>query len=275
MPVNRESSIRFFETRHEREPRGRFYVALGELYRQEGRCTEALTLLEAGLAQTPGAVSPRVVRARCLADLGRIAEAQAAWRAVLEVDVDHAEARRVLASAPAEAPAASRTAPTPPEVPTAAAVSVVAETPAAIAERGADEPAVVASEPVVAEIPVVAEEAAAVHGRQPASPPSAAKGEAASPRLNVPPLFQTRTLADIYLGQGHRQKAISILGRILEAHPERTDIAEEIEALRQGEGSVPPVPATAAPQAPSEEVQRRNREHFDAWVERTTGRNPH
>jgi tetratricopeptide (TPR) repeat protein len=290
MPVNRESTIRFFETRHEREPRGRFYVALGELYRQAGRCTEALTLLEAGLAQTPGAVSPRVVRARCLDDLGRVAEAQAAWRAVLEVDVDHAEARRVLASAPAEAPAASRTAPTPPEVPTAAAEPVVAETPAAIAELGADEPAVVASEPVVAEIPVVAEETAAVHGLQPASPSepaagtstrippapsSVAKGEAASPRLNVPPLFQTRTLADIYLVQGHRQKAISILGRILEAHPERTDIAEEIEALRQGEGSVPPVPATAAQQAPSEEVQRRNREHFDAWVERTTGRNPH
>jgi hypothetical protein len=83
----------------------------------------------------------------------------------------------------------------------------------------------------------------------------------------VPPLFQTRTLADIYLGQGHRQKAISILRRILEVHPERTDIAEEIEALKSGATADVPPSAGAAKAEDS-----LDRDRFDAWVQRTTGR---
>jgi tetratricopeptide (TPR) repeat protein len=43
--------------------------------------------------------------------------------------------------------------------------------------------------------------------------------------------FVTMTIADIYLQQGHREKALEILNRILEVSPSREDVLEKIAKI--------------------------------------------
>ena len=79
--------------------------------------------------------------------------------------------------------------------------------------------------------------------------------------------FATRTMADIYLAQGHSQKALRILRRILEEDPGRQDVRDEIALLDGGS----PASATvdpAAHESKREAGERRNRERFAAWLDR-------
>ncbi len=79
--------------------------------------------------------------------------------------------------------------------------------------------------------------------------------------------FATRTMADIYLAQGHSQKALRILRRILEEDPGRQDVRDEIALLDGGS----PASATVDPAAREsrrEAGERRNRERFAAWLDR-------
>jgi hypothetical protein len=43
----------------------------------------------------------------------------------------------------------------------------------------------------------------------------------------------TKTLAEIYLAQGHRDKALQILEQILQRNPGRDDIRQQIAALKE------------------------------------------
>ena len=69
-----------------------------------------------------------------------------------------------------------------------------------------------------------------------AEPPLVREPEDLPDDRHVPSMFVTRTLADIYLAQGHRDKALRILYQVLAAHPEREDIVARI--ARPG-GSAP------------------------------------
>lgn len=76
------------------------FVPLAELARREGRSQEALALLETGLRQWPRRVSGWVALARLKAQLGRMDEALAHYRDLLErLDSHNLPALRALAGA--------------------------------------------------------------------------------------------------------------------------------------------------------------------------------
>ncbi|MHB8079844.1 MAG: tetratricopeptide repeat protein [Candidatus Krumholzibacteriia bacterium] len=161
-------------------------------------------------------------------------------------------------NAVALAPNGEAVAPVAPDVADVAAVPEVAAAPEVTAAPD------VAAVPEVATVPAEPEAAAAP---EPAAVP-VTEPEPASP---VPERqsFATRTLAEIYLAQGYREKALTVLREILARHPERDDVAAKIAEIEsQPAGSVPAgAPATtivAAPPLPATE----NRLHFEAWLGR-------
>lgn len=79
--------------------------------------------------------------------------------------------------------------------------------------------------------------------------------------------FATKTLAEIYLAQGYRDKALAVLREILARHPERADVREKIAELAGApEGGPAPAgrPETQAGGAPE------SHQHFEAWLDRLT-----
>jgi tetratricopeptide (TPR) repeat protein len=66
--------------------------ALGELYRDRGRLADALGVLQAAVAHSPGDVTLKVDLARVLSDTGQRPAALSVYREVLAVAEDHPEA---------------------------------------------------------------------------------------------------------------------------------------------------------------------------------------
>ncbi|MFH1844177.1 MAG: tetratricopeptide repeat protein [bacterium] len=62
------------------------------------------------------------------------------------------------------------------------------------------------------------------------------------------PFLATKTLAEIYLAQGYRDRALAVLKEILAQHPERTDIKAKIDELEQE--LAPRVPGRGVTHAP-------------------------
>jgi len=103
--------------------------------------------------------------------------------------------------------------------------------------------------------------------RAPAGEP--AREEAGDEERGERQSFATRTLAEIYLAQGYRDKALTVLRQILARHPDRTDIAAkigEIEAMPP-DAETKPAPARPDPSPPAG-ADSAHRQHFDAWLER-------
>jgi tetratricopeptide (TPR) repeat protein len=117
--------------------------------------------------------------------------------------------------------------------------------------------------------------AAATPGQAaPAVPDRQAEPEAAADEIaaaapvadEVPAMFVTRTLADIYLAQGHRDKALHILRQVLAANPDREDIVARIAELEQTREAAAEAGGDEAAglDAAAEEANRRR---FDAWAD--------
>jgi len=114
----------------------------------------------------------------------------------------------------------------------------------------------------------------------------------------------TKTLADIYLAQGYRERAVEVLQQILAQNPEREDILATIEQLGTddagtAQNSAPAVATAGGADATSaddtespartggtavdgddantaadrETAVRRRRERFEHWLDRVTERN--
>ncbi|MFO7262371.1 MAG: tetratricopeptide repeat protein, partial [bacterium] len=77
-------------------PNGRVFAHLAEAYRRAGELERARALLEAGLERHADYASAHVVHGRVLLDLGREAEAEAAFRRVLGLDPENLVALRAL-----------------------------------------------------------------------------------------------------------------------------------------------------------------------------------
>ena len=263
---------RYFEMQQDRRPRGRFFIPLADLYRAAGRLESAAALLEEGLVRCADSLSARIVLARVRRDQGRAGEARELAREVLDRDPGHREAPQLLAlpdHAPAATVPAGEAAPAP-ETAAAAPQDVIFVD----AEPGdGTDDAPVFTDTALDEVPW--------------SPPPASATETASAapaaEAGPAPRFLTQTLAEIYLAQGHRQKALAILRRLLAEHPERDDVAREIAALEAvdatvdamagatvpagsdtapGSGGAPDGAATAADP---------NRARFEAWIDRQQG----
>lgn len=270
--------IRYFEMQCERHPRSRHFLALADLHRRAGDPERAVELLESGLTRCEGSISGHLLLGQSYLDLDRSAEAVEQFERVLELDADHGLAADELARC-APAPAT--------ELPPA---------PAPEPESGEEDPLstdgfedmVTADGPDVPESvedPPLTAEADEQDETDPDDEPEAsddpARDETATAELEplpaaadsrqaepLPSLFVTRTLSDIYLSQGHKDKALRILYQILANHPEREDIVARISELEDGE----PAGAERAPaEAPvdAREPEADNRRRFDEWVDKT------
>ena len=81
----------------QKNPRSLVFVALAENYRGESLPHQALEILEEGLAFYPGLASALIVKARCLFDLRRFAEAAVVCREILAANGGNIKAQKLLA----------------------------------------------------------------------------------------------------------------------------------------------------------------------------------
>jgi tetratricopeptide (TPR) repeat protein len=293
--ANIEQQIQFYQRKYELNPHSRAFAPLADLYRKAGRLEEAIEVLEAGLAEHPRYVSALVILARCHVDAGRPIESGEAFARVLALDPDNLVALKNLAEmaltaddnargaeflervvfldptdelaatrlealrggVATSAPAAPKPAPEDGESPDSAAAAMPASADETAPTTGMARPAA----GVDAVVDCAAAEPAAIGE-------AAAEPEVVSPVLERQS-FATRTLAEIYLAQGYREKALTVLREILTRHPDRSDVAEKIaEIASQPASSVvsgaPATPAVASLPPPATE----NRLHFEAWLGR-------
>lgn len=291
--ANIERQINFYQRKYELNPHSRAFAPLADLYRKAGRLEEAIEVLEAGLAEHPRYVSALVILARCHVDAGRPVESGEAFARVLTLDPDNLVALKSLAEMalagldnargaeflervvfldPTDELAATRL-----ETLRGSAGSPAPATPKPPDDESPDSadvalpPRADAVEPTAGTaVPVVGEEAVA---DEPSSEPAADSGTPAEPEVVSPALerqsFATRTLAEIYLAQGYREKALTVLREILSRHPDRSDVAAKIAEIQSQPASsvatgASATPAVASPPPPATE----NRLHFEAWLGR-------
>lgn len=303
--ANLERQIDYYLRKYELNPHSRAFAPLADLYRKTGRVEEALEILAAGLAEHPTYVSALVIKARCHLALGQVPAGLAAFQRVLELDPDNLVAikqlaelaladgdqsraasflARVVSLDPTDERAAAQlewlrgAAATAASAPEADAPAAAPEMPGPDVAPQAREPAAV--EPSATE-PAAAEPAA---GEPPAAESKAAEPTAAEPPMAEPAAveaaaasaddlrrerqsFATKTLAEIYLAQGYRDKALAVLREILARHPERADVREKIAELEGApEGGPPPAGRPEAPAGGAPE----SHQHFEAWLDRLT-----
>ncbi|HEV8150791.1 MAG TPA: tetratricopeptide repeat protein [Gemmatimonadales bacterium] len=91
------SEIEKLERRWQENPLGLTFAPLAEAYRKSGDPAKALALVEAGLTQHPTYVPAHIVRGRCHLDTQAWAEAERAFRRVVELDPENAIALKALA----------------------------------------------------------------------------------------------------------------------------------------------------------------------------------
>jgi len=93
-----QQEIRTLRSLHnsERDPEGRVFAPLADAYRRAGQISDAVSLLEEGLARHPDFVPGHVVAAQVYVEQGLADEANGAARRALELDPDNVSALRSL-----------------------------------------------------------------------------------------------------------------------------------------------------------------------------------
>jgi tetratricopeptide (TPR) repeat protein len=216
-----QSQIAYFESKRQLSPDSRVFAPLADLYRRAERFDDALRVLEEGLERHPDFVSALVVLGRVHVDREDPDAARAAWQKVMAVDPENLVALRQLA--------------------------------VDASEREAWRPAVRLWERYVRLNPVdedAEDRLRKARAELEASAPPPA-GDSQTPEETPPPApaeppsggspalrnLATKTLAEIFLAQGYRDKAIAVLEEILEHDPERQDVSVRLEEIRGERGS--------------------------------------
>ena len=235
--------IAHFEARLQSDPGSRVFLPLADLYRRAGRLSEARRILEAGLEDHPGFVTARAALGLVLAEMGEAADARAALGEVLQADPDNLLALRLLAADAGDRGQwddacrhYERLLRLEPEAPAVRH---------GLREARAKRDAAVATPatPTSPAPPTTPEPAA-----EPTAPASAGAPTPAAPA--APGGFETPTLAELYLRQGHVEKARVILERILAADPGREDARRVLAKVEAA--STAPAPAGDGGEAPGE-----------------------
>ena len=260
-----QRQIRYFEMQCERNPRSRHFLALADLQRRSGEPELALEILNEGLLRCPKSISARFLLGTCCLEMGETDAAIGHFEQVLSLDPAHGSATAAL-----EAIAAS---------PDKGADDVpdVADEVAKPADPDDDGSATDpdpgdAVDPVQAEPATLSDSESEAEDTETAPPVAEPVIAVQDTRQDdaIPSMFVTRTLADIYLSQGHKDKALRILYQILAAHPEREDIVARISELEQqagpGGSKRPGDDDTSGPDGKDD-----NRKRFDQWVDKTRG----
>ena len=282
MSLNRQ--LRYFQMQYDRAPGRSFWIPLADLFVRSEQSAEALPLLRRGLTDQPQSVSGQWVLAKCLRSLGENEEALATAHTVLEADAGHREAPSWIAELEQELEADSVAVEATAED---TADDTVEEEPPSpeVHEDSSSEPDPVVPEPVIvapaepvlsvvtdpsppvepeAEPPVVEEKIViAVDDHQSDQDPRE--------ELDQNSTFVTRTLADIYLAQGHQDKALQILYQVLANHPEREDIIARIATIENSASAPEPTTKSTASKIPHPNREEENKGRFEAWLQKEAG----
>lgn len=245
--VELEDRIAECRRRWEASPGSRAFIPLADVLRQAGRCEEALTLLEEGLAAHPRAVGGLVTLARTLAAAGRTERAAAVASRILEQDPDNLVALEMLGEDE---------------------------------RRRGDPGAAIAHYERLVQL-----EPDDRHWQLVLAGLREERGSEANAGGDPGAGLATLTLVDLYLAQGYRQKAEAMLRRLAASRPGDAGLRARLSELTAepspttGAGSgqaataVPPLPASGgpsgAPGLPGAGDRRdQSREQFALWIER-------
>lgn len=177
-------------------------VRVAEAFRMAGQSRRAVELLQPVVEREPARISPRVLMAWCLEDLGRIEDAQGMLESVRAMDPGNPFAREPEPSRPVAPP------PRP--------------------ELVLDLAAVV---PPPAPEPYEATPVAVVRDPEREAEPEAALTEEELRDIPPSPLYSA-TLAEIFEKQGFEGKAIEIYEEVVRRDPARQDLQDRITDLR-------------------------------------------
>mgnify|MGYP001032200952 CR=1 FL=1 len=267
----------------QKNPRSLVFVALADSYRKEGLAHQALEILEEGLTVHPGLASAVLAKARCLFELRRYAEALAETQSAVRNNPQNLKAFKLQAEIYArlgQRKAAIRAlthvvtlypqdveavraleelenlehkTKVPPQMISRASVD---STPAGRIEdfsvgpishslasigaiSAANEPSPALPEP---------EESFPSHHEEERQPEEAGD--------EIEPTFATRTIAELYLRQGLKPKAIKVLRKILRDDPANSWARETLQDLDSG-GIVLTAKPLPQPQQRSQPLQKR------------------
>lgn len=95
---NGSDEIGRFEAQYRENPDSLVFARLADACRKNGDPERALSILADGIGRHPDYPSAHIVRARCLVDLDRLADAEAALRRVVELDAQNLVAIQGLAN---------------------------------------------------------------------------------------------------------------------------------------------------------------------------------
>ena len=243
------------------DPQGRAFASVAEWHRRAGRLDEARKLVEEGLARHPGTSSGHVVAARIFAELGELARATDAAGAALALDPHHEEMAALLegvsesvadgkgsSSQPAPAPTPTEeegSAPPPPAGPEPTARS---------GDPGGDEAEDAPPEPD----PDPDDRTGAQRPRRPGKRRARQREEADEQALAASSEVSilTRTLAELYLKQGHTGRAVAVYREMVRRDPSDLEAGARLRAIEKGEYG----PARAR----SEPVEVTGRKRYDS-----------
>ena len=244
----------------QKNPRSLVFTSLAETYRIEGLPHQALEILEEGLVHYPGLASAMIVKARCLFDLRRYAEASAVCREMIAANSGNIKAQKLLADIyvrlgqrKAAIKSLARIITLYPQDKEAtkaleelesleanALVSLKPSAPAPIVEAPPgkiDDFQVGSFKQVLISQP----EAISVEKSSPISMEASRVVEESVEDEGLEPTFATRTIAELYLRQGLKRKAMKVLRKILQEDPTNVWARETLQDLGS-DGIVPLAP---------------------------------
>ena len=278
-----------------RDPQGRAFVTLADACRRAGDKKRAQRLVSEGIAAHPDLASGHVVSAWLQEDLGNPAEAEAGYVKVLELDAENVEALRGLGGlllargeTAAAGPLVTKLRARDPDAALALATDgsdAEPSDPEALVdaerdtEAGSPESPVTAAEGVGDGVAAgTAEIGSGTSGSDEGDMSEAAEDMAA---VQVDDAPTTRTMAEVYAGQGFHDRAIEIYERILLDRPDDEEVARRLDGLRAERDSARPrtlapdstdSPSTEEPVDPPPALETEA-EHTDSaeQLEATTG----
>jgi len=267
--------IAHFESRLQADPTSRVFVPLADLYRRTGRLSEGRRILERGLHEHPRFITAWAALGLLLTEMGESGEARRALQTVIQADPENTLALRLLGRDAADRgdwelarDLGERLLRLEPED------STVREA-LREARRRLDATSMANKVPAAEPDPMPAI----------ISPKPAAKADQASTSPVMG--FETATLAELYLRQGHSGKARTILQRILANNPDHPEALAVLARTESGE-SKPEAEPEVAPRAAAENASLISQDEnvpsqvmgggddldrFRAWLDASDGSN--
>jgi tetratricopeptide (TPR) repeat protein len=268
----------------QRNPRSLIFVALADSYRQEGLPHQALEILEEGLAYHPGLASAVIGKARCLFELRRYAEALAETQAAIAMNPQNLRAFKLQAEIYVrlgQRKAAIRALTHvvnlyPQDVEAVRSLEQLENLearqfiPIQNISRASVDTAPAAGKIEDFQVGSIGESLSSIGLEEmkdepqleEAQPVISAQSQAISPQPQAPeeleeaePTFATRTIAELYLRQGLKAKAMRVLRKIVRDDTGNQWARETLQELESGEIVLPAKPQQAA--KPSSSLQKR------------------